>query len=121
MADRPSGTVLLTGITLMLTLTVTGLGVAMLDVRSAPAPDAMFDCTYDASDHQLTVVHEGGDTVDGSRLVVHTADAERPWGDGPVTAGETLRLSVDPDETVRLVWEESDRSVTLVEWQGPDA
>jgi len=105
------------------------------------APQVSFAFEYDETDSdqgELTVTHEGGDSVAASQLElvgsgfadISGVDQTRPgpWqgsssDDGLVRAGDRVTLGVTSAAEIRIVWrsEDGDRSVTLSMYEGPDA
>ncbi|QLD84185.1 hypothetical protein HWV23_00185 [Natronomonas halophila] len=88
-------------------------------------PQISFGFEYDATAEQLTVTHEGGDSVDASRLEFQS-DADITVDDdfeGTVAAGDAATLTAPSDAEVRIIWTsaEGDTSATLAAWKGSDA
>ncbi|WP_276257665.1 type IV pilin [Haloglomus litoreum] len=83
------------------------------------APQVSFSFDYSADNQLVTIIHNGGDSVDASELqVVYESDgstAVERWrddDDGTVTAGDsfTTRRPIDSGATLRVVWQNSDGS-----------
>ena len=108
---------------------------------SQTAPQISFAFEYNETDSdqgELTVTHEGGDSVAASQLdLVGSGFADvsgvdqtqpGPWqgsssDDGLVRAGDSTALGVTTAAEIRIVWrsEDGDRSATLARYEGPDA
>jgi hypothetical protein len=93
------------------------------------APQVAFSFDFEASSSgagSLTITHDGGDTVAASQLRIIGEDGspDQTWGtSGDVSAGSSVTVEADSDDTVRLVWRAEDgrTSATLGLWTGPDA
>jgi hypothetical protein len=102
-------------------LAVLPVAVSMLTVASgigascALAPQASFD--YEVGDGTVTVTHAGGDTFDREntlRLYATVDGEETDFTDElPVSEGDSVTVSADPAETVRVVWVGGERSQTV--------
>jgi hypothetical protein len=93
---------------------------------SSPAPNVAWDFDYDSAAEEVTITHEGGDTVRGAQLevVVTTADktTTSPF-EGEVTAGDSVAVDAPPNAVVRVIWEaeSGDSGAVLARWEGPEA
>ena len=71
----------------------------------------------------LTVTHDGGDSIDAARLSVTDDDGNTlsPWA-AEVSAGSTVDVATGTDDVVRVIWtnEAEETSATLGKWTGPD-
>jgi len=105
---------------------VLGLG----DEVSDTSPQVSFEFSYDGG--ELTVVHTGGDTVDGDNLEIvlsnpsgtDTSETINSFGSTDISAGDqTTATGLEGDETVRVVWGPSSGgdTSTLGKWEGPSA
>jgi flagellin-like protein len=133
------GVILMVAITVILAAVigtfVLGLGDSVQD--TAPQTQFSFDYTQntsqsgtdlyqtdDPSGGPLTIAHDGGDTVDGTRLSVNDDDGASvsPFT-GSVSAGTTVEPAVGSDDTVRVVWanDEDENFATIWKWLAPDA
>lgn len=137
------------GVILILTITVVlgglvGTFVLGLGDRSNRSPSTQFSIAFSDSgdgyrdeDDAITVTHERGDPVDPERIrvAVDGEDVEGVsgnWAD-PVTAGDTLTITEEPDpdhasveqidgdDRVLVVWKHPriDRTIVLSEATGP--
>jgi hypothetical protein len=84
-------------------------------------PQALFTFEYDADAGEVTITHEGGDTVAGANTVVVVGEERLtdPFGVESVGAGDTATVAVGGGETVRVVWQDGDRSAVLAEFAVP--
>lgn len=85
------------------------------------APQIAFGFEYDASNEQLEIVHEGGDSVAAGELYVRASGREQSWaalserhseGDN-VTAGDAVTVSLEGGSQVRLIYRSGDTSAVL--------
>ncbi|MFB6205457.1 MAG: type IV pilin [Haloglomus sp.] len=105
-----------------------GLGGSVSGGRSdtgtdSEAPHISFSFEYRSSG-ELTITHDGGDTVAADQLYLVGDGTKRLWGQsGEVSAGDSVTMNVDADATIRILWrsEDGDGSAVLAEWTGPDA
>jgi len=134
------GVILMVAITVILAAVI---GAFVLDIGGSQekVPQASWDFSFSESDNELTVSHEGGDSVNVERLsfsgTIDNVDSisSSQWAD-PVDAGDSVILDdgtngidvdssngVETDDEVQLVWTSSggDQSQVLQEWSGPDA
>jgi hypothetical protein len=80
----------------------------------APVPSAVFDFEYDDTG-ETTVTHAGGDTFTAQNtrsLVVRTGGESLTSFPLPVRAGDSVTVTVDGGQTLRLVWTSPDGSRT---------
>jgi hypothetical protein len=92
--------------------------------EASRTPQASFAFEYDEPAREVTITHEGGDTFNdenAAALRVVGADGQQSF-DLPVTAGDSVTVSVDPGATVRVVWEApgGDRTATVASFDVPD-
>jgi flagellin-like protein len=75
----------------------------------------------------LTIVHDGGDSLDRADINItdgsNSITAETAGFSTEISAGSSVEVSIDNDDTVRVVFASSDSgdSATLGEFDGPDA
>lgn len=77
----------------------------------------------------LTITHDGGDTIDATRLTLAdgdgapTASFASAAGLSEVTAGTSVSVLIDSDDEIRLVFtaESGEDSATLATYEAPDA
>ena len=139
------GVILMVAITVILAAVIATFVLGLGDQVSTTAPQASFSFDYDEGDcHDgcdtdedcgLSIVHDGGDTIDATELYIRgpVNGAENDdWVNLPdssysssdtISAGSGLTVDVSSDDTVRVVWEpaEGGDSATLGKWDGPDA
>lgn len=88
-----------------------------------PIPVARFGFEYDAGTGELTITHEEGDTIQDAVVLVVRADSGDEQWETPVAVGDTKTVTVEPDETVRVIWLDPNgsKTQTIDKWTGPDA
>ena len=118
-------------VTVILAAVIGAFVLGVGDSLSEPAPDAQMDFDYDASAEEITVAHDGGQTLtpdntgflevtnvveadpfDEDANVVNDEDGVATL-DGAISAGDVIvdgEAVDDTDGEVTLVWENSDRS-----------
>jgi len=113
------GLVLLVVLSAVIASFVLGLG-SSADPAAAPQGSWGFD--YDATNEssgELTITHEGGDSVEASKLTVAVGSRTVDWdGSGTISVGDSTTVEVGPDEVVRLVWGSGEEETVLGEWDG---
>ncbi|WP_254841127.1 type IV pilin [Natronomonas marina] len=137
------GVILMVAITVILAAIIGTFVLGLGEQVQSSGPQAGFGTDYSpgttgadcslGGDGQLEISHESGETIDPVNLNVTDGSASKPWDGGDdgtcaattadVTAGSSMAVDVDSDDSVRLVWvsESGDESATLTEWDGPDA
>ena len=93
---------------------------------SSPAPNVAWGFEYDSGAEEVTITHEGGDTVRGAQLeVVVTTDDRTTTSpfEGEVAAGDSVAVDAPPNAVVRVIWEaeSGDSGAVLARWEGPEA
>ncbi len=93
------------------------------ETAATPQADWGFNYTAtNASSGELTITHEGGESVDAGPLAIEVGSRTLDWGtEGTVSVGDTTTITVQPDESVVLVWTGGDAESVLDDWDGPDA
>jgi len=131
------GVILMVAITVILAAVI-GTFVLGLGGNVQSAPQAQFTFDWDATATELTITHDGGDSISEDRLtmtsntasgndVVAGSDALSAGSisDGDdVTAGDTIvygSAAVSAGDNVRIIWtsESGDTSNTLAEFEVP--
>lgn len=112
----------------VLTSFVLGLGSTQ---QQRPAPQAGFEFDYDDAAGTVTITHTAGDTIRADRLYVYGDAVNGSWPDlggdasgtadgAPgVVAGDSLTVDADPGARVDLIWEGTNRTVTLATFEVP--
>jgi len=100
------GVVLMVAITVILAAVI-GAFVLNLGGQQSATPQASFD--YDYGTNNVTVTHDGGDTINGTNLAVKmTSSSNPPTVSSDVTAGDKViswgSTSYSSGETVRVVY-----------------
>ena len=122
------GVILMVAITVILAAVIGTFVLGLGNQLQSSSPSASFSFSYDSSQGNLTITHDGGDGVAADQLFVVGSDDDGSWNDidssiERVSAGTSVTVNVASDSTVRVVWESSggERSSTLGRWSGPDA
>lgn len=106
------GVIMMVAVTVILAAVVSTLVLGMGDDLEAN-PQANFGFDYDATGTNLTITHEGGQTLEAAQVYVNNG-TEVPWAStGDISAGDSMDLTVSPDDTVRVVWK-SDNGNTAI-------
>ena len=139
------GVILMVAITVILAAVIATFVLGLGDNLSNTAPQASFGTDYDANpsfgsaDGNLTVTHDGGDTIKAAELFLRGSSVNSfnttgnwsalgysPGGIAPtddISAGTSVTIAVNSGDTVRVTYEGEDggQSATLSKWTGPDA
>mgnify|MGYP000400986852 CR=1 FL=1 len=132
------GVILMVAITVILAAVIASFVLGLGDQAQQATPQASFSFDYDGSggSGELTITHDGGDSIAADELYIRGSDGAgtsyggtwgdngNPSGSSEVTAGNTWsRSSVGSDYDLRVVYEtqEGDTSATLAQDTGPDA
>ena len=122
------GVILMVAITVILAAVIGTFVLGLGNQLQTSSPSASFSFSYDGSQGNLTITHNGGDGVPADQLFVVGSDDDGSWNDidasiERVSAGTSVTVGVQSDSTIRVVWESSggERSSTLGRWSGPDA
>jgi len=139
------GVILMVAITVILAAVIASFVLGLGDQASQTTPTVSFSFDYNAddgsdgdfggllastspADGQLTITHDGGDTVDGARLTLTDGDTG-PTGDfsteaglTEVSAGSSVVAAIDSDDTIRVIYESDngDTTSTLSTYNAPD-
>ena len=124
------GVILMVAITVILAAVIATFVLGLGDQISTTAPQASFSFDYDSD--ELTVTHDGGDTVDPANLYIRGSSqdiGDEDWNSiaetdvSDVKAGDSATLDVDDGDTIRVIYQSStgETSATLAEWSGPSA
>ncbi|MFC6973851.1 type IV pilin N-terminal domain-containing protein [Halomicroarcula sp. GCM10025709] len=144
------GVILMVAITVILAAVIASFVLGLGDQTQSTTPQASFSFDYNENETdrgQLTITHDGGDTITASELylrgsgftsssdVVGDADFKTSggaWGNSSgaaygsnsdISAGQSVIASLNDDYEVRVVYEsaEGDSSATLGQDSGPEA
>jgi len=113
------GVILMVAITVILAAVIGTFVLGLGDQVQETSPNAQWNWNADSANDELDLVHEGGDSVDPSLLVVSvdtgsiagsTCDGGSNWVDSPseITAGNTCAVEDGTgtlEGTYRLTWE----------------
>ncbi|WP_277543501.1 type IV pilin N-terminal domain-containing protein [Haloarcula laminariae] len=100
------GVILMVAITVILAAVIASFVLGLGDTAGDAAPQVSTSCTSSGD-----LVHEGGDTVDGSRLST-SGSGSANTGDTSIKSGENLATGMSEDED--LVWEEPSGDSTSI-------
>ena len=141
------GVILMVAITVILAAVIASFVLGLGDQASNTVPQASFSFDYDSSvdpaeatdlsngladntdnsdDGALTITHDGGDTIDATRISA-TDGSETASGTfggaSEVSAGSTMTINTDHNDEVRVVYtaESGDSSSTLATYTAPNA
>jgi len=141
------GVILMVAITVILAAVIASFVLGLGDSASNATPTASFSFDYETdstsplnSDYNLTngagsgdgdlsITHDGGDTIDAGQLsitdgtdTVQLADGSTFSSGSDINAGTTFSADVQSDDTVRIVYtdDSGDQSSTLATYSGPD-
>jgi flagellin-like protein len=144
------GVILMVAITVILAAVIGTFVLGLGDQVSSTTPDASFSFDFDESvdgsvgsnvdavlgassgdNGALSVTHDGGDSIDPANVEVVSADSSSEETFqiltdstiSSVSAGTTVEVGIDSDDTVRIVFESDDgqNTATLGKFEGPDA
>ena len=136
------GVILMVAITVILAAVIATFVLGLGDQVSNTTPQASFSFDFDESSPNgvdltnggdsgaLTITHDGGDTIDASRVSIIASPGGTAAGGtdvytsgSKIMAGSTATVQVDTDATVRVTYsgQSGDSSATLAKWSGPDA
>ncbi|GAB3413830.1 type IV pilin [Haloparvum alkalitolerans] len=123
------GVILMVAITVILAAVIGTFVLGLGDSVQQTSPSASFGFDYgDTPADNVTIAHEGGDSIDNSTLSVNVEGADEgtwPEADGTVSAGSSITLGSDAaaditstqfdagawsGEEIRIVWTSNDGS-----------
>ena len=139
------GVILMVAITVILAAVIASFVLGLGDQAQQTTPQASFSFDYDSSmnstedfdgdlsdndDGQLTITHDGGDTIEAGRIDItdgtNTADMESAFSDNAdseISAGTSAVALIDNTDSIRVVYnsESGDSSSTLAMYDAPEA
>ena len=139
------GVILMVAITVILAAVIASFVLGLGDSQTENPPQAAWSFDYEAgapagsinSDLQdsggdtgvLTITHDGGDTVESSRLTIvdddggSDVDASAVFSATDISSGDSAEVEIDSTDTVRLVYtdDSGEASSTIGQFEGPDA
>jgi flagellin-like protein len=105
------GVILMVAITVILAAVIGTFVLGLGDQVSESAPQASFsfDFNMSGSDGNVTVTHEGGETLEASNIEINNSDDSlSPVSGGfadTISAGDNAEYSgVDNGDTIRVIW-----------------
>ena len=137
------GVILMVAITVILAAVIGTFVLGLGDQVQTTAPNSQFSSDFADDSPQLTVTHNGGDSIPATQVGVRVGDqlyaleesnefddAEDPAGwfadaGDDISAGDSILIigdgtgdvNEDPTEGVRLVWQSGGSSSTLLTWE----
>jgi len=121
------GVILMVAITVILAAVIATFVLGLGEQVSSTAPQASFSFDFDSNNNELTIIHNGGETLSPSQTYVNGT----VWNDlgaagtdvSEISAGDSKTTSITSSGTVDVTWESEtgDTSATLSEWDGPNA
>ncbi|WP_324758760.1 type IV pilin N-terminal domain-containing protein [Haloarcula montana] len=127
------GVILMVAITVILAAVIATFVLGLGDQVSNTAPQATFSFDYEAAgggSGELTITHDGGDSISETELYVRGAGGNGGQWSGTVGSSSEVRAGnswpisgVSDSATVRVVYQSNDggNSATLGRWTGPNA
>ncbi|SFR99971.1 flagellin N-terminal-like domain-containing protein [Halomicrobium zhouii] len=134
------GVILMVAITVILAAVIASFVLGLGDQAQQTTPQASFSFDYDGTTSpspgvglyddstgeggDLTVTHDGGDTIADARVdIVDDDDSYAHQFGSEISAGVSTTVEVDNDDTVRVIFtgESGDSSSTLATWEAPNA
>ncbi|MCU4800916.1 type IV pilin N-terminal domain-containing protein [Halobacteria archaeon HArc-gm2] len=123
------GVILMVAITVILAAVIATFVLGLGDQVSSTAPQSSFTFDYDGSD--LTITHNGGDSIQANELYLKGA-VSGDWtsvgsasytSSDMISAGYGVTVGVSDTDTIRVVYQSSEggNSATLGTWEGPNA
>jgi flagellin-like protein len=103
------GVILMVAITVILAAVIATFVLGIGDSTQA-TPNAQFSFDYDGSN--VTVTHNGGDTIPGERLSLTNGTNNASFPTGDITAGSSTSISASSGATVRVIWESESGDTT---------
>jgi len=140
------GVILMVAITVILAAVIASFVLGLGDQAQQTTPTVSFSFDYDSDttagnsdydlsdtgtpDGDLSVTHDGGDTVEAGQLAITNGDVTKQLADGGTTfgsgseisAGTTFTADIFSDDTVRIVYESDngDTTSTLSTYNAPE-
>ncbi|PSQ29806.1 type IV pilin [Halobacteriales archaeon SW_6_65_46] len=121
------GVILMVAITVILAAVI-GTFVLGLGSNVQSVPSAQFSFDYDSGATEVTVTHDGGDTIAATSLSVNSDGSTTAWGSAKsgggateVSSGNSATFDYSSGEEVRVIWnpESGDTSQTLATSTAP--
>lgn len=117
------GVILMVAITVILAAVIGAFVLGLGDQVQQTSPSASFSFDWDSGEPELTITHEGGQSIPTDQLYVVYNGEEEEWTNGEtVRAGDSFSTG-DPSsgDTVRVVWRSAGdgQSATLARFNVP--
>ncbi|WP_251342712.1 type IV pilin [Haloplanus halophilus] len=102
------GVILMVAITVILAAVIGTFVLGLGDQVSESAPQASFSFDFDMNDSEVTITHEGGETLESSNIAVEGSNGTpngATFSGDTISAGNSSTFSgVNPGETIRVIW-----------------
>ncbi|WP_153952746.1 type IV pilin [Halosegnis longus] len=110
------GVILMVAITVILAAVI-GTFVLGLGDNVQSTPTATFSFDYSNNGDEVTITHDGGETIPGDQLdtVVAGSDASSDWPTGSdISSGDSITISsgLNADDEIRVVWSSTNGDTT---------
>jgi FlaG/FlaF family flagellin (archaellin) len=94
------------------------LGVGDPEAGAPETPQVAMSFDYD--DSAVTVIHDGGDTLDASKVVLEVGGRSTGWEttDGEISAGDSTTVTIDSGQRLTVVWR-GEEEATLAVYEAP--
>ncbi|GGK59022.1 type IV pilin [Haloarcula sebkhae] len=139
------GVILMVAITVILAAVIASFVLGLGDQAQQATPQASFSWDYDAgttdggdwgkelaqdsNDGQVTITHDGGDTIEAGRLSLTDGEDTLQFDGNPydsdseITAGTTTTAVIENDDELSLIYtnEGGDNTATLSSYDAPQA
>jgi len=118
-----TGVILMVAITVILAAVIGTFVLGLGEQVQQTTPQASFSFDYDTANDTVTVVHEGGDTLNSDNTntvtIIDSSGAETDWA-LDITAGDSEDhdySGASSGDTIRVIWESTsgDRTATIGE------
>jgi len=118
------GVILMVAVTVILAAVVSMLVLGMgQNVNNNPQATFSFD--YNSANHNVTITHDGGDTLDASRVSIlndnTSVNSIDPWSaSGKLAAGSSTAIKGYAGDTIKVVWQGNNgETAVLATYQVP--
>ena len=82
------------------------LGLGDADAAAPETPQVAMNFEYDDANGEVTITHDGGDSLDQSRVRIEVGDQRLGWDapGGTITAGDSTTVPVERGQSAEVVW-----------------
>lgn len=113
--------ILIIAVTIILGVVTAGFVLDVGEEVDTEPPQAAFEYDLNKTTGELTVRHANGDTLNGDRLRFAGAAKEYTrlgsipnWGGQTVSAGDPTGVTVQADQTLKIIWENDEKRESAV-------